>query len=307
MVRFNTYFTHTFMIHRGFAVSLGLLALTIAGSAHAAFPEDFDKLREGRSSSSRSSVSESSASSSDSSASSSSSIEITSPEYTMPIADTDAAMPRLADGTIMTRAQFTALVVEKLYSQAELDRCFWDITSPVPPTFEYIFTDVRVGDRYSKHICIAMRDGLISGYRDGSFRPGKQINFSESAKILSKAFSLAPYAEYDRLSPWYGKHVQALADRKAIPTGISRLDQPMSAGNAREMLERLYTKTTWKESRTYQELLPKPPVRPAVSSTHKPTIPKTVTGSSASSVSSSSSSAAVSSSSSKGGSFWNPF
>lgn len=206
----------------------------------------------------------------------------------------------------MTRAQFTALVVEKLYTQADLDRCFWDIASTVPPTFTLVFTDVSTDDLYAKHICVAMRDGLVRGYMDGSFRPEKKINFAETAKILSRAYVLAPFSEYDRLAPWYRAHVEALAARNAIPMSIKTMDQLMTPADAAEMIVRLSEGITWLPARRYDELLPKAS-KPAITIKPKPgATSSTAAPSRVSSASSASAQASAQSSSAKGG-FWNPF
>jgi hypothetical protein len=158
----------------------------------------------------------------------------------------------------LTRSQFTALIVEKLYTQTEIDRCYWDITSAFPPDFTLVFTDVHVNDRFAKHICVAMRDSLIRGYSDGSFRPDRIINFAESAKILSRALALAPYAQVNNLSPWYREYTESLARRGIIPTSITRMDQLVTAAEANEMLMRAVNNITWLPSRSYEELQPKP-------------------------------------------------
>lgn len=170
-------------------------------------------------------------------------------------AEQDFSVP--AASYILTRAEFTAIIVEKLYTQAALDSCFWDIASSLPVDFTLVFTDVHVNDRFAKHICVAMRDGIVSGYADGSFRPDRPINFAESAKILSRAYVLAPYAHLDLSSPWYKQHVEALAVRKTIPENITRLDQLMTAADAAEILTRIANNVTWRPSRSYEDFLPK--------------------------------------------------
>lgn len=212
-----------------------------------------------------------------------------------------------SNSAILSRAEFTALIVEKMYNQAELDRCFWDIASKFPPGFSLVFTDVNVNDRFAKQICVAMRDGIVRGYVDGSFRPDRPVNAAESAKILSRAYSLAPYAHLDTVAPWYEAHVKALASRNAIPESITRLDQQVNGAQAQEMLARLAEGITTRPARRYEDLMPKPVVKPkpAAASTPKPTVsaPK----SSAATSNAAASSAAASAVSSKKKSIWNPF
>lgn len=278
------------MMYRGIFLGLGAIVLLSSQSAQAKFIEDV--------------MLKTSTGSMEESATDPATEEATPADETN---DEDTLMSDqpMAATAIISRAEFTAAVVEKLYTQADLDRCFWSIAPSLPPTFTLVFTDVHTDDRFAKHICIAMRDGIIKGYTDGSFRPNKDINFVESAKILSRAFVLAPYAQADRLTPWYEAHVKALDARGAIPTSITRLDQLLTVADAAEMMLRVANNTTWLPSRTYDELKPKPPIRrQAAPVTVKP-VPKPSSATSAQSSSTTSQAAASSVSSKK--SFWNPF
>lgn len=279
------------MTTRLLASALGLLALFSAPKAFAAYQQRL--VMPGSETPSMSSVRSSSVSP-DSSSSSSASSAV----YHLDVQPTVTVA--VEDNAHMTRAQFTALIVQKLYSQQSIDRCYWDIASFVPPRFTLVFTDVHVGDTYAKEICVAMRDGLIQGYGDGSFRPERTINAAESMKILSKAFVLAPYADADRLSPWYEQHVIAMAKRHAIPLSVTRLDQLLTAAEVNEMFARLQSGTTSLPSRTYEDLRPK-----VVRKQAAVTVPKKETKKQSSSASSQSSSSATSQTSKK--SLWDLF
>lgn len=290
------------MTYRIFRISLGLALLTSASPAFASYKQHmFPAVRETKSVTATGSMEaqESSA----------------MPVLTLTNGPIEtSAMEGVAPAQVLTRAEFTALVVEKMYTQADLDRCYWEIASSVPPKFTLVFTDVHVGDRFAKHICVAMRDGLVNGYGDGSFRGDRQINFAESAKILSRAYVLAPYAHLERGTPWYRRHLEALAAKKAIPLSVNRLDHLMTAAESSEMLARIAAGNTSMPSRTYEDFLPQPRTAPAAS-TPKPSQAKPVTGASTSStqatVGSSASSAikAVSSASASSvkKTLWNPF
>lgn len=155
---------------------------------------------------------------------------------------------------ILTRADFVGGVVEALYDEEDIETCFWDITSPLPPRFTLVFRDVHVDHPASKHLCVAMRDGLIRGYADGSFKPDAKITMAEAGKIFSRVFVLAPFAEYDFRSPWYRHHLIALSDRNVIPMNIVSLTQYITAADAAEMLERLMEEDTSKPGTSYEEL-----------------------------------------------------
>lgn len=289
------------MFCRPIATSLGFALLLSAPTALAAFPEDF----------SHDTVVEE---------------ELSSPtvdaEKDIPMIEIDltkiAAPIELEPTATLTRRAFTALLVEKLYTQVQIDTCFWDIASSLPPNFTLVYTDVHVNDAYAKHICVALRDGLAKGYADGSFRPDRPINFAESAKMISKAMSLAPYADADQRSVWYRRHVQALADRHAIPLSITKVDQIVTVAEANEIVGRLVNNMSALPSRTYDELIPKTkkpvaPVKPKppAEATGKGPAAATSAAAASSKATTSAKSSAVSSApaaaSSKAGGIWNPF
>ena len=85
------------------------------------------------------------------------------------------------DGTFrpynnMTRGQLTKVIV-----LAEE----WPIYTPPTPTF----SDVPVSDPFYAYIETAFNRQIISGYGDGTFRPGNDITRGQTAKILYNAFN----------------------------------------------------------------------------------------------------------------------
>lgn len=230
----------------------------------------------------------------------------------------DEDITRLSDmidaDKVLTRAEFVTMIVDEQYAQWEIDRCFWDIASDLPPTFELVFTDVPVTNIYAKHICIAMRDGIVKGYRDGSFKPEQSINMAEASKILSRAYALAPFAEMDTTGSWFSPYLYALTVRNAVPASITSIRQELTAGELMEILTRLKNGITWEPSRSFDDFMPRPvavvtrPTTTASSETASSasnSTPASNTRSSAA-VSAASSVASVQTSSSKGA-FWNPF
>lgn len=188
---------------------------------------------------------------------------IPSTNYTTP---SPAAIPPAATGGsitttapvaptgTLTRAEFTQMIVSRLYPQAEIDRCYWDIASTLPPTFTLLYTDVPASSPYGKALCIAMRDGLARGYKDGSFRPNDVIRFSEASKIISRAYVLAPYAESTTTGAWFSQYAFALANRNAVPMTVTTFQHAMTAAETEEILKRLAGSITWEPARTYTEI-----------------------------------------------------
>jgi hypothetical protein len=163
------------------------------------------------------------------------------------------------DGTFhpdnaINRAEFTKIITLALYGQDMIDMC----------GTIYPFPDVPRDAWYQKNICRARDSWLLTGYPDGTFRPGQSINFSEAAKIIANGFGLIQRTDHcngklcpdvnTAEHPWYEQYVQALADRHAIPSAISSFAQPITRGEMAEMIYRLKAGVTTEQSPTYGEL-----------------------------------------------------
>ena len=132
-----------------------------------------------------------------------------------------AAMKAIGHGnSAVTRAEFVSMIADQLFSEGAKNGCFMKI-DPIPPTpFTLLFTDVRSDDAYAKQLCVAMHNGIIQGYSDGSFHPNQPINMAEAAKVLAKAFHLNTY---EGARTWYMPYVDALERMHAMPSGIHSL------------------------------------------------------------------------------------
>ncbi|UPA22943.1 S-layer homology domain-containing protein [Candidatus Peribacteria bacterium] len=180
---------------------------------------------------------------------------VPSTTYVTPEAVEDMTLPSgVTAETKMTRASFTAMVIEHLYSDIEIENCYWDIAPTLPPTFTLLYTDVSVNASYAKQLCIALRDGIARGYKDGSYRPNNEITFAEASKIIARAYGLTPYAEATNRGAWYGPYAFALAERNTIPVSVSTLQHIVTADEAMEMLERLDNDITTRPGTPYKQL-----------------------------------------------------
>jgi hypothetical protein len=52
-----------------------------------------------------------------------------------------------------------------------------------------VFTDVKAGSTYDEALTYLKEQGIVSGYEDGSFKPGNTINRAEFTKIITGAVS----------------------------------------------------------------------------------------------------------------------
>lgn len=154
-----------------------------------------------------------------------------------------------ADGTfrpdnLINRAEFSKIVVGAVYDEAEISTCGLD---------DKAFNDTRSDQWYSPYICMAVKEGIVDGYSDGSFRPEANIQFAEAAKVLSLAYDLGvgPGAEV-----WYENYVRRLSELNAIPVNIKSFWDQISRGDMAELIYRVdhnegaYTKS----SHSYESL-----------------------------------------------------
>ncbi len=140
-----------------------------------------------------------------------------------------------------TRAGFVSMIVHRLYNNVTIDTCFWNLASELPPDFSLVFTDVRTDHPYAKEICVAMTNGIIRGYADGSFRPNAPVTFAEASKMISRAYALHPWPDVaaSTSNPWFDVYVRTLDERGAIPSSVRTFDQRMSRTVFAEILDRL--------------------------------------------------------------------
>lgn len=122
-----------------------------------------------------------------------------------------------------TRAQFTTMIVKALGLEAAAGR-----TS---------FKDIKPGAWYAGAVSAAVNTGIISGYADGRFQPGRLITREEITAVIVKAlvsvtgeplagqaeidYYLKPFSDKNKISPWAQKYI-ATAVRNRIIGGDSK-------------------------------------------------------------------------------------
>jgi len=140
------------------------------------------------------------------------------------------------DNTI-NRAELTKIIILNKDSQGIIDFC-GNGTYIGSPDRSNLFSDVQDITWYTSYVCRAKETRVIKGYPDGTFRPGQNINFVETAKIIVNATtSIYPS---DDSEPWYQVYVSYLSDRDAVPSSISSYDKSITRGEVAEILYRLY-------------------------------------------------------------------
>lgn len=120
------------------------------------------------------------------------------------------------------------------------------------------FKDVDTSAWYAPYMCVAIRDGIMAGYPDGTMHPDSAINVPEMAKIVSLVMKL-PLG--DAGSNWYDTYVKALEAKSALPTSLGTLSANVTRGEMAEVVFRTKENRADKASMTESELLGQPRAR----------------------------------------------
>lgn len=110
------------------------------------------------------------------------------------------------------------------------------------------FKDVK-SEWYAPYICTANANGLIEGYKDGTFRPGQEINFVEASKIASKVLKLG--LDESLSDNWYHKYVDALEMKNSIPATVLSLDKKFTRGEMADLVYRIVSDNSFELTNTY--------------------------------------------------------
>lgn len=111
---------------------------------------------------------------------------------------------------------------------------------PIYNSIEPSFPDVEAEDWFFSFVETAKHQGWITGYPDGTFDPGGDINRAEVAKVLVKAFSIET-TELRTDQKWYEHYVRALEKEALLPHEISFGNFEASVlPNRSEIVEQVY-------------------------------------------------------------------
>lgn len=154
----------------------------------------------------------------------------------------------LADRGVVKGNPDGTYVPGKSVNRAEMLTLLYRATgkNPAAPS-KACFTDVAAGAWYAAVVCDAAKNGFVSGYSDGYFRPEKEVNRVEALKMIHTVFgftlnsraSLTPLSAYSDVSTtaWYASYIANAFERKILPVpGMSasafRPDAAMLRGEA---------------------------------------------------------------------------
>lgn len=138
--------------------------------------------------------------------------------------------------TTINRAEFMKIIVGSAVAKPEGKNCFTDVKE----------------EWFAPFICEGKKRGIVTGYADGTFKPGLNINAVEASKIVAKAFGVAEKNVSGEL--WYKPFVTGLEKKKAIPVSIDYAEKKVTRGEMSEMSWRLKAGVTTKATKTLASL-----------------------------------------------------
>lgn len=141
----------------------------------------------------------------------------------------------------ISRQDVVVSVVRDVYTNDIRPDCFDRISGNLPATFSHLFTDVSLSNAQAKEICVGMFVGLVEGQKDGSFVPQASANLVDVAKVVTKAYGIAPLPSLRIQSgiPWHEPFWFALAKRNAIPETVKSRNSMLTRGEFAEILYRI--------------------------------------------------------------------
>jgi hypothetical protein len=155
-------------------------------------------------------------------------------------------LPVMADGEFhpehgLTRMDLIRSIVLDVYGNDVRNDCYNRIAPRNPYTFTHLFTDIAVTNYSAREICVGMLVGIVEGNPDGSFGSLQTANLVEVAKVVTKAYGIAPKPSLRLQSgiPWHEPFWYALAKRNAIPDTVKSRDAVITRGEYAEILYKI--------------------------------------------------------------------
>ncbi|MBP9758283.1 S-layer homology domain-containing protein [Candidatus Dojkabacteria bacterium] len=150
-------------------------------------------------------------------------------------------------GNLITRGEFTKIVINAKYSSSEIRDCVSD------SRLIRIYYDVFSNNKFVDYICIAKEKNIIEGYSDGYFRPDEYITLGEASKILAETYNLSGSRIELR------SYAEVLIEKRYIPSQLRALNEYVTRGQMAEMIyrieENIRNREALKETALYDQII----------------------------------------------------
>jgi len=109
----------------------------------------------------------------------------------------------------INRAEFLKIAIESYFPEINMFN----------PNYT-CFDDVLISDWFNKYVCFAKKNGIISGYIDGSFRPMQNITLSEALKVSLNSSGVDFSAPLNSDMLWYSPYLELARNNGFLPLSI---------------------------------------------------------------------------------------
>ena len=132
--------------------------------------------------------------------------------------DTFAAYPLLVTGghaAYMHGEAGARFYPDRAMTRAEMAQVLYNLLAAKPPVSESQFEDVDSGDWYYTAVNSLAEAGILSGYEDGTFQPGRTVSRAEFVTAVCKCFGLTDGADSDfsDVSGWATGYINAAVEQ----------------------------------------------------------------------------------------------
>lgn len=114
----------------------------------------------------------------------------------------------------------------------------------------FCFRDVG-SEWFAPYVCAAYDHGMVSGYHDGTFRPGEQVTFAEASSLVAKAYHGDMRDTAD--GEWYTSYIRQLDAWDAIPPTVRAVHDPLTRGEMAYMVMMIEESEEYEESGETEE------------------------------------------------------
>jgi len=98
-----------------------------------------------------------------------------------------------------------------------------------------LFSDVPSSQWFYRYVGFGMKEDIVEGYSDGTFRPANNINFVEALKIVMIGMGY----EYEEGDPWFRNIVELASENNFIPLDIDTFSDQLTRGQVAELITRI--------------------------------------------------------------------
>ncbi|MBP9758886.1 S-layer homology domain-containing protein [Candidatus Dojkabacteria bacterium] len=142
----------------------------------------------------------------------------------------------------VTREQLVAILIRGKHTPDDIANCT-----------DNSYPDVDGNNKLRNEICVAKKNGYVSGYTDGGFRPSRYITIEEASKMIANVYGINKTDEDNTVYP-FNSYMSALDERNALPDVIGCRSDLALRADITEIIYRIRNNITSKEYSSLEAL-----------------------------------------------------